>query len=97
MPRQTATERVAEQFRRAADDAAEITHPRPSVIEPTSDSATHPRFTGSTRTSHPAEQEIFALMPVPLDHDDREQDILTADTPHELNANHPGWAHEDTP
>ncbi|MGA2830965.1 MAG: hypothetical protein ABSF03_33185, partial [Streptosporangiaceae bacterium] len=72
-PRQTATERVAEQFRRAADDAAQITHSQHSVTDPTSDSATHPRFTGATRASHPADQESFALMPVPLDHDARQQ------------------------
>jgi len=38
------------------------------------------------------DQESFAVKPVPLDHDDREQDTLTADTPHERSTPHPGWA-----
>ena len=34
-------------------------------------------------------------MTVPLDHDAREQDTLTAETPQELNAIRSGWARRD--
>ena len=40
----------------------------------------------------PADQESFAVMPVLLDHDARDQDTLIADTPHERNAVRGGWA-----
>jgi len=44
----------------------------------------------------PADKESFALMPVPLDHDARQQDILTAGTLHERDAIRAGWARGGT-
>jgi hypothetical protein len=50
----------------------------------------------SSTCKHLADQESFAVMPVPLDHDARQQDIRTTGTPHELDAIRAGWARQGT-